>query len=111
MSPIKNTSQTLPLWGKWLIASVLLAIALAWLHLTKYALLSSLESSLTDLFTLVFLVFGIALYILPWSCASKTPRSAAILVANLAFGWTVIGWFAVLVWALAERGTAQGKSH
>ena len=31
----------------------------------------------------------------------------AIFFANLIFGWTIIGWFIVLIWAIAERETAK----
>jgi hypothetical protein len=32
------------------------------------------------------------------------PSRAGILVLNLAFGWTVLGWFASIIWALSGRG-------
>jgi hypothetical protein len=31
----------------------------------------------------------------------KHPRRIAIFVINLLFGWTIIGWIAALIWALA----------
>ena len=42
-----------------------------------------------------------ALYFLPTLvAASRGHGVTGILVLNLLFGWTVIGWFAMLLWAL-----------
>lgn len=57
---------------------------------------------------LVFVV-GLWLYLLPYFVASrrKVPASEVILVVNLLFGWTALGWFALLLIAFlaapAER--------
>jgi hypothetical protein len=41
------------------------------------------------------------LYFLPTIVASNRGHSVApILLLNLFLGWTVIGWFALLLWAL-----------
>jgi Superinfection immunity protein len=41
------------------------------------------------------------LYFLPTILAAKQGHDVApILLLNLFFGWTVIGWFAMLLWAL-----------
>lgn len=50
-----------------------------------------------------------AFYMLPWLISCRTPRSAAIFVTNLVFGWTIIGWIVALIWALAESGSADAK--
>ncbi len=47
-----------------------------------------------------FCVLG-ALYFLPTIVASNRGHSVAgVLLANLFFGWTGIGWIALLLWAL-----------
>lgn len=41
------------------------------------------------------------LYFLPTILASNRGHSVAgVLLLNLFFGWTIIGWFALLLWAL-----------
>ena len=35
--------------------------------------------------------------------ARRHSRSDAVLFLNLIFGWTVIGWVALLVWAVIEK--------
>jgi TM2 domain-containing membrane protein YozV len=43
----------------------------------------------------------VVLYFLPTIVASRRGHGiAGILVLNLLFGWTGIGWFAMLLWAL-----------
>lgn len=108
----RRDPNAIPLWGKWLIAILLGAIATA-------LLLSSIEmeqaiSAAEAIYTLVFSLAIIAIiggfYVLPAFIAHGTPRFAAILVLNLAFGWTLIGWIAALIWSLAEVGTLNKKS-
>ena len=42
-----------------------------------------------------------ALYFLPTILAhNRGHRVAGILLLNLFFGWTIIGWLAILLWAL-----------
>ena len=44
------------------------------------------------------------LYFLPTIVASNRGHGVAgVLLLNLFFGWTVIGWFALLLWALLSR--------
>ena len=41
------------------------------------------------------------LYFLPTLIASQRGHSAGgIFLLNLFFGWTIVGWFALLLWAL-----------
>ena len=42
------------------------------------------------------------LYFLPAVIGIKRRNKIAILVLNLLLGWTVIGWIAVLIWAVRE---------
>lgn len=45
-----------------------------------------------------------ALYFLPTLIAAHRGHDVAgILLLNLFLGWTVLGWLAMLVWALASR--------
>ena len=51
--------------------------------------------------------FLLVFYILPFCVAAGRdhPSTTAILVFNLALGWTVIGWFAVFAWAAFTPAT------
>ncbi len=40
----------------------------------------------------------------------KHPSKAAILVVNMFFGWTFIGWFVALVWALTDSVAGGGQT-
>lgn len=57
-----------------------------------------------DALLIVAAVFGFILYILPtllaWSLNSK--GLILMLVLNLLFGWTILGWLAILIWALVS---------
>jgi hypothetical protein len=45
-----------------------------------------------------------SLYFLPTLIAAHRGHSVAgVLLLNLLFGWTCIGWIALLLWALASR--------
>ena len=45
-----------------------------------------------------------AIYFLPTIIASQRGHSVGgVLVLNLLFGWTGIGWFALLLWALVSQ--------
>jgi Superinfection immunity protein len=52
-----------------------------------------------------FLIFGIGLYFLPAILAAvrHTHNAAGILLLNLFFGWTCIGWFVALIMALTSQ--------
>ncbi len=51
-----------------------------------------------------FLLFLTALYFAPSivAAARHTHNTAAILLINIFFGWTIIGWFVALVMALSS---------
>ena len=47
------------------------------------------------------LIILAALYFLPTIVASpRGHRTGGIFILNLLFGWTIIGWWAILIWAL-----------
>lgn len=48
-----------------------------------------------------FLLFLVMLYFLPTLVAAlrRTHNVGAVFAVNLLVGWTVIGWFAALLWA------------
>jgi hypothetical protein len=52
-------------------------------------------------FSLLFLIFW-ALYFIPSIVAYRRghPQLPLIIGVNLVFGWTVLGWIAVLAWSL-----------
>ena len=56
------------------------------------------------IFWVIVGVLSLAFYFLPTIIADKrnVPHSGAICCINLIFGWTVLGWIAALVWAVAE---------
>lgn len=44
------------------------------------------------------------LYFLPTIVAShRGHRVGGILLLNLFFGWTIVGWWAILIWALCSH--------
>lgn len=53
---------------------------------------------------MIFLFLLALLYFLPTILASRDGHEIAlILPLNLFFGWTVVGWFALLLWVLLSR--------
>lgn len=53
---------------------------------------------------MITLLFMTAMYFLPTIVAAHRGHGVAgILLLNLFFGWTVIGWAAMLLWALLTR--------
>lgn len=52
---------------------------------------------------LIILLFFMV-YFLPSYIAHRSGKknNIAIFVVNLFFGWTVIGWFTVLIWSLLK---------
>jgi hypothetical protein len=51
-----------------------------------------------------FLIFAIGLYFLPAIVAAlrHTHNATGILLLNIFFGWTVIGWFVALLMAIGS---------
>lgn len=58
------------------------------------------------------ILIGLGLYCFPTIIVEirRTEHSAGILCLNLIFGWTVLGWIAALIWALAEKHSPKGES-
>lgn len=49
-------------------------------------------------------VGGISLYFLPaLICPNDSSNSTTLFLVNLVVGWTIIGWFICLAWALKEK--------
>ncbi len=61
---------------------------------------------------LMFILPAIFLYFLPSILAStrRHPNFAGVLLVNLFFGWTFLGWIGALVWALTAP-PAGAPSH
>ena len=55
--------------------------------------------------SLVVMAAGILLYLLPWAVASKrrVHSDGGIVALNLFFGWSVVGWFSALLWAMSAK--------
>ena len=51
-----------------------------------------------------FLIFALALYFVPAIIAAlrHTHNATAILLVNIFFGWTGIGWFVALIMAICS---------
>jgi len=58
--------------------------------------------------TIAFIVLAIVFYFLPALIADKRKVAAAGTIAwvNFFFGWTILGWIAALIWAVAEAPIA-----
>jgi hypothetical protein len=56
--------------------------------------------------THAFLLVSVALYFLPTAIGLDRRHRTAIFVANFALGWTVVGWFAAMIWAVMAPHTA-----
>jgi len=70
----------------------------SYVFLRKSSVKAGEELSMITLFVLM------ALYFLPTIVAAHRGHEVTgILLLNLFLGWTVIGWMAMLVWALAAR--------
>ena len=62
-------------------------------------------SSVVSIFLgLIVIAFLVLIYFIPAMIASERNKknSEAITVANLFFGWTVWGWFVILIWSLLK---------
>lgn len=59
--------------------------------------------------TVIVLVLILVIYMLPTLIAHSRehPRRAAIGVLNIAFGWTLIGWILLFLWAALARPADQ----
>ncbi len=54
--------------------------------------------------TFIFVLLAIVLYFFPSIIAAKRKRKnvEAIFLVNLFFGWSLIGWFVALIWAVKK---------
>lgn len=60
-----------------------------------------------------FLIFVTLLYFLPTVLAVVRHESDAvgIFLVNFFLGWTLIGWWVALIWALASDGSSHQVRH
>lgn len=62
-----------------------------------------------DAILIFLLIFAFLLfYFIPTLIANvrNCQHSGTIIFINLIFGWTVLGWIAALIWAIAEKPEA-----
>ena len=61
---------------------------------------------MTGIFLFILGIISLILYFLPTGIANDRdhPNHGMILLVNLFFGWTVLGWLICLFWALADKG-------
>lgn len=98
-----------------LLGGIYLAVAYVIIPLSKLIWLivvSSAKEGYQQLLTLseafmhwdmaMVLVLGLAVYLVPSIIAIKRkhPNKLAIVVTNVLFGWSVIGWILALIWSL-----------
>lgn len=101
----------MPTWGYWTIGTFVLGSALL-IFIGTGGPGKLMESSIPYLESALrgaVLGFLALLYFLPTAVGRKSPRVAAIFLANLFFGWTIIGWIISLIWATAEAGSRSAK--
>jgi len=56
----------------------------------------------------LLILIGLALYFVPTIVATARNRAVApVMLLNLFFGWTLIGWVAALIWAATERSARE----
>ena len=51
---------------------------------------------------LLLFAVNLPLYLLPSILGRKKQNRAAIFAVNFLLGWTIVGWFAALIWALGR---------
>jgi hypothetical protein len=56
-----------------------------------------------ELYDILFVIFCIMLYFVPYLVGTHKRNSDAILALKLLLGWTFIGWVIALVWALTKE--------
>ncbi len=107
--PLKRAdAQNVPAWTAVLVISL---VALGCLGLFTHE--SLMQSAIGAVFFVIAMVAlaaaGLLFYFLPAFIAfhRKHPSKAAILVCDLLFGWTFLGWGIALVWSL----TGKKESH
>lgn len=81
-------------WMKYAIVGVLAVVALV-------ALVTHMETVLKGFSVVGSVVFIGLIYFLPYVVADrrKHHQKSAILLLNLFFGWSVIGWLVALIWS------------
>ena len=59
--------------------------------------------------TVILIILIVALYMIPTLVANARdhPRRPQITLLNILFGWTLIGWIAVFLWAALARPEEQ----
>lgn len=56
----------------------------------------------------IIILIGLVLYFVPSIIANVRNRAVApVMLLNLFFGWTLIGWVAALIWAATERSARE----
>lgn len=112
MLPRKTSRQdSIPVWGWWVIGSVIALIFLVWFFLSgaSSVVADATTEFLSALMRFLVIPLLIGIYFLPTIIAAKSPRAAAVFLTNLFFGWTGIGWIVALIWAVAESGTMNAR--
>ncbi len=64
-----------------------------------------------ELFAILLIIAGFVFYFLPTIVAGnrETKGFAGVLIVNLLFGWTILGWIVALVWAFSDSPSDEGK--
>jgi len=74
------------------------------LRFKGFSLVELLFSLIEPSLSFIVIALGMTAYFLPVIVANrcKAKHEISIFWVNLFLGWTVLGWFAVLVWTVAE---------
>lgn len=102
-----DTFKNLPTGIKVFSGLLVLSIALLSVPLLMMPKSPQTASMVPVMITMWFLL-GVA-YFIPGIVASfkRKPQAAAIWLVNAFLGWTCIGWFAALVWAISNPSQPQ----
>lgn len=63
---------------------------------------------------LILILVGIAIYFLPCivgGMRDKVHGGFGIFLLNLCLGWTVVGWFAALIWASSGKTRSEQRAE
>jgi hypothetical protein len=77
-------------------------LVIVFLIVLPFAIEAATSGSLAALATPAVLIAGFLVYFAPTIAAGQRGHLSAnaIFLVNLAFGWTLLGWFVALVWAM-----------
>ena len=66
-----------------------------------------------EILVLLYIVMGLATYLIPTfiACIRGHSNSLSILLINILFGWTLLGWLAALIWSFVDNKSHQSHVY